>query len=202
MTHRNVNHAIFSGLLTLVITTFSNSAFAVADQSAYVGGQIGGSKINYTNTDFTPAASNISNNGIAGRIFAGYQFNPNIATEFGYARFHNVNVTVAGNTGSIQVQALDLVLKGMIPMNYGLGVHAEVGPAYMNDKFPGSIKSFFNGIGNSSKERDMTWTVTYGLGLTYEIENVQFDLGWTRYQNHKNVRNVDFAYLGMAFYFA
>lgn len=202
MTHRNVNHAIFSGLLTLVITTFSNTAFAVADQSAYVGGQIGSSKIDFANNDFTPTATNISNKGLSGRVLAGYQFNPNIATEFGYSRYHNVNVTVAGNSAAIQVQALDLILKGMIPMNYGLGVHAEVGPAYINEKFPSAIKQYFNGVSNPTKERDMTWTVVYGLGFTYDIENVRFDLGWKRVQNHKNVQNIDFAFLGMEFYFS
>lgn len=91
-------------LLGIVTLGFSSLTFAALSKSsgAYVEGNLG-----ITNKAGWTGIANV-----------GYQFNPNIALEGGYARLGDNYFTLA--------------VKGMIPFNNGFNVFAKVGPSIRN----------------------------------------------------------------------
>jgi len=181
---------ILASLLTVGLST---SAFAIVpDNSFYVGGQLGAARNGVTNSNIDgQQLVSTDRTGFAGRVYGGWQFNNNFGAEFGYSAFSNVKLKSINGSGSAKQQALDLVIKGTVPLNYGFGIFAEGGLAYMEDKIHTQMTNF----------KEYKWAPTYGIGGSYDVENIRFNLGWKRFQNRGTIQNIDFGYAGISVFF-
>lgn len=213
--------------------TPSSSSAVMASSNAvtsgvYVTGQIGyadtgmGSKTNlspYTDyfTANNPHDKNLSNNGLAGRLALGYQFNQNFAVEAGYLQLgqRKVNVTQhmapLHSNGSLNLQqnAIDLVGKAMLPVASKLNVYGKLGVAYLTTAIKGELSSdeishvsldFNNNVGVNKH----IWAPEAAVGVSYDISpNVSVDTSWTHIQplGHNNPGNIDFVAVGLGYNF-
>jgi opacity protein-like surface antigen len=183
------------GCGALLLAGVTQSALAVVDYNSYVGAGLGVSRAKINDP---AAAFNVDDEGFAWRIMGGYNFTENLSVEFGYTHFKNVGFVKKPNTnpyGKLELQALDLVLKGIIPMDYGFGLYGEAGIAYVDNKVisVGGNPSF-------APLSERRYTLTYGLGGSYDLDGCVIDLGWRRFQHRDFVPTVDFAYIGTRLY--
>ena len=144
-------------------------------------------------------SSTINNQGIGGRIFLGYQFNPYLATELGYTRFNqnsisavqtylNNGVTAYSYQGDIKEHAFDLSEKLMLPLQYNFSPYVKAGAAYISsstiiDAFQDFIQ---DGPGNTLPVKAYTIYLDktsqairplLGAGIDYRIPNTDFNMG-------------------------
>jgi|GEM_PF-362809 len=217
----------------------------------YVGGQLGWGDTHVTSLSDYPGHGNVSNtigilnaipwstystsssnddNGLAGRLFVGYQFTPNLALEFGYAKFHNATVKGSNNgtivwdpsdtdtvnysyKGVTREQAFDLAAKGIVPLRSDVSVYGKVGVAYVQQRMV-----LTDSMTASSTAPDFGTVVApphryakssnkflpeFGVGVSYDITpNVPIDLSWTHIQRTSgSIQNIDYAMLGVAYKF-
>jgi len=208
---RVITKRIFSSLLAVVAATFINTAAADIDYGFYLGGDIGAARAGL-NEDQIGLALNLSrttevhqdvNTRAMGRAYIGYQFNEYVGTELGYNYFQNTPVTITtftttgttmtANTvhGKTRQQALDLVLVGTLPLDYGFGVFGKVGVAYLVSKL--------NYLSQTIDDKSVV--PTYGIGINYDYDSFRVKLGYNRINKHKNERTINYGYLGVAYYF-
>lgn len=197
----------------LGISAFGIVAANAATNGIYVVGQAG-----YANTHmkdkitFKPSVSRfqIANNGLAGRLGIGYQFNPNLAVELGYLQLSKHKGTIpaskniAPGTEILQQDAVDVAAKGILPINDKFSAYGKLGVAYLTStitsRFEGK-KGNQNGAFGIDKH---TFAPEVGLGLTYNITNNMFvDTSWTHIQplGKNKPGNVDFAAVGIGYSF-
>lgn len=190
--------AILASASLLGVSTLANAALP----GFYLGGQAGWGDTHY-NSDATGATSK-KDTGLAGRIFTGYQFDQNWAAELGYTRFHNSTATYnlgagAGNaTITLKEQAIDLVGKGILPLQDGFALYGKLGAAWLDAKASASNAT----IEGSDTEHKIL--PTFGVGLSYDITpNVPVDISWNRIQKvgNTNLESTDFFSLGIAYNF-
>ncbi len=164
----------------------------------YLGGQAGWGSTHYTSDDL--ATNDYDNDGIAGRLFTGYQFNQNWAAELGYTKFSNTKANYGyGFHQTIKEDAIDLVAKGIMPLQNGFGVYGKAGVAYV--KADGSDD--FNGATFANLSEHKVYP-TFGAGVSYDItQNVPVDISWNRIQKMGNgdIESTDFFALGIAYNF-
>lgn len=197
---------VTTALVGLTSIGFSGTANAAAN-GFYVNGQLGYGHSDVPNSLFSPARADIKNDGLAGRIAAGYQFTPYIAAELGYTKFSDVkvdNITVEGvNIGNarLEQQAIDLVAKGILPINNGFNAFGTLGVASLYAKGHG-MDSTEGTFGNGSTSRIMP---TFGLGLGYDITpNLPITASWQRIQrigDSSGLRTTDFFAVGLEYHF-
>jgi opacity protein-like surface antigen len=168
------------GALTLGVTGLANASNA---PGVYVGGQLGWADTHAATSqlpgspttgeaaaavnnhggylltgpwDSTTAKNSINSDGLAGRLFVGYQFSPYLAAEFGFMKFHDADLkgnytgttvdstdffgpTVAvTENGSysykavVKEQAFDLLAKGILPLQSNFSLYGKLGVAYVH----------------------------------------------------------------------
>jgi hypothetical protein len=174
---------LFIGIVALGLSplTFNCVAYAPAtllapafNPSVYVGIQPG-----YGLTNWGDGIKN--HNGFAGRVYAGYDFHPNFAVEFGFtnwftkpkAKDEYANIKASGYPW-----ALDLVgkIKAPVPGVNNLGLYAKAGVGYLNSELKGTI------LNQDYKWGGSAVNVVYGVGATYDItQNIATGLSWARY---------------------
>lgn len=201
------------------ISSISSPSIANTFKSGvYITGQLGyadtnlDNKTNFTDTNFTPNNSsdtNLSNNGFAGRLAIGYQFNPYLAIETGYLQLGStaVNGTVEKQPLKLKLRenAFDLVGKGIYPICDNFNIYAKAGIAYLTTKVSAhtdaTITSASNLPGNNLNKDTLAPEV--GVGLSYNLaSNIAVDTSWTHIQTLNNRQgNVDFAAVGLNYYF-
>lgn len=234
-------------MLKKVITTavLGVSALGVmaanaATPGVYVSGQLGyanthmGNKINIANDmKLFPeniisdvSVNRISDNGIAGRLALGYQFNQNFALEMGYMqlRGNKVNATYKlgvdeDNKGilenanlTLNQNAIDLVVKGILPVTSNLNVYGKLGAAYLTTT--ASAKTNIVGPDGSAFIPQLTFDFPEvakhklapeaAIGVSYDITpNVSVDTSWTHIQPVGKNRpgNIDFVAVGLGYHF-
>lgn len=160
-------------------------------------------------------ATNLSNNGLAGRLAIGYQFNQNFAVEMGYLQLNKkkVNGTFSGDKAipasiSLKQNAIDLVGKAILPVASNLNVYGKLGVAYLTTSIDGKstinenpVKYDLNGVAGIAKHK---WAPEAALGVSYDITpNVSVDTSWTRIQTVGSDRpgNIDFVAVGLGYTF-
>jgi len=199
--------AIFAGASLLGVSSFANAALP----GFYVGGQAGWGDTHASSAYSSPSSS--KDTGLAGRIFTGYQIDQNWAVELGYTKFSNAKVkynygSVDGvNLGSARFttkeQAVDLVAKGILPLQDGFGLYGKAGAAYLDGKVSGSGNVLGHNLSGSITEHKIL--PTFGVGVSYDITpNVPVDLSWNRIQkvgNTRFLRSTDLIALGIAYNF-
>ena len=201
-------------MLTGLITT--TGAFAALD-GAYIGGAMGWGDIHQKGlTDFSTNNGSDSD-GVAGRVFAGYKFNKNIALESGFTKFSNFNPTgsdsdpFAGTVnvnGTIKSYALDLVVKGILPLQQGISLFATAGAAYLNETASVSynMASAYYNYSGRGKESANAVLPTFGLGASYDLtNNLAAEVSWSHIQvldnTTSNLANTDFVGAGLSYHF-
>lgn len=220
----------------------SSLAYASNAPGPYIGGQLGWGDthnslgelpgnsavkedVNAFNAiPWSSSTSSTSSNsdGLAGRLFIGYQFNPNWAAEFGYAQFRDANIkgNYTGNLygfdtvnysykGIAKTHAFDLLGKGILPLNGGFSVFGKLGIAYVQQttRLNEYLSDTDNILGprstnNPSKHNNRFMPVA-GVGVSYDITpNVPVDLSWLHYQKvGGSIPNADLLSLGIAYKF-
>ncbi|MGC1853994.1 MAG: outer membrane beta-barrel protein [Candidatus Aquirickettsiella sp.] len=227
---------MFKKVLTTTVLCASALGVMTAHAAApgvYITGQLGyanthmGSKTNIADINsntpkdfiFTPnnaKDTNLANNGLAGRLAIGYQFNPNFALEAGYLRLGSKKVEGSlvsestKDTLQLQQNAIDFVGKGIIPVGSNINLYGKLGVAYLSTdlegKVPGDesqpdLKIDLNKTANLSKH---TFAPEVALGVSYDITpNVSVDTSWTHIQplGKNKPGNIDFVAVGLGYNF-
>jgi len=189
----NKKHILCLTVASIAGLILATNASATAP-GAYVGGQLG-----YGNTHIfqDETGGGTHDTGLAGRGFVGFQFNPNIAVEGGYTRFKKA--TVNGVSGGISASAVDLVAKGIIPLENNFSIFGKLGAAELYEHL--NITAM--GVNFSKTEHKLYPTAS--LGVNYDITpQVSTDLSWTRIQkigHSSDINSTDFFGLGLAYHF-
>jgi OOP family OmpA-OmpF porin len=218
------------GTTVLGISALGVMAANAAAPGVYVTGQLGYANTHMdakTNTDYinrnTPldihthngSDSNLDNDGLAGRIALGYQFNPNFALEAGYLRLAKAKLDGLGEgefpvTLKLQQNLVDLVAKGIVPIGDKFNLYGKAGLAYINTDIQAGTK---DDNGNTSVSFDLNKSLNVNrhelapevaLGVSYDITpNVSIDTSWTHIQPIGKNRpgNIDFIAVGLGYNF-
>lgn len=227
---------MFKKVLTTTVLGVSALTVMAANAAApgvYVTGQLGyanthmGNKTNITDINKnTPAGfvfeandakiSNLSNNGLAGRIAIGYQFNQNFAVETGYLRLGSKKIEGSllqdhrKDTLQLQQNAIDFVGKGILPIAANVNVYGKLGVAYLTTDLEGKVtgddsepdlKAELNKAANVTKHK---FAPEVALGVSYDITpNVSVDTSWTHIQplGKNKPGNIDFVAVGLGYNF-
>ena len=213
----------------LGVSALGVMAANAAAPGVYVTGQLGYANTHMKNkTDIsaiskeaseTPAeiktdSSNLSNNGLAGRLAIGYQFNQNFAVEMGYlqlsrkkisATYHDISASAL-----LQQNAIDLAGKAIFPIENNLNIYGKLGVAYLTTTLTGEVAKHgddlpatydLNGVANIAKHK---WAPEAAIGVSYDITpNVSVDTSWTHIQplGKKRPGNIDFVAVGLSYNF-
>jgi OOP family OmpA-OmpF porin len=143
--------------------------------SAYVGASLGQSKF-HTNCD-SFFASDCDDKDTAFRLFAGYQFHPNIAAELGYADLGKAKFSDApsGFSTEMKATAWDLSALLMWPVMPQLQIFGRLGAYHGETKFSGDLTG-----------KTTTTGFTWGLGGEWDFtRNIGARLEWQRYAKMK-----------------
>ncbi len=226
---------MFKKVLSTTVLGISALGVMAANAAApgvYVSGQLGyanthlGNKTNIaaltpklpgTFTPISGSDTDLANNGLAGRIALGYQFNPNFALEAGYLHLGQRKVDGVVSyilhpvrPGSLELQqdAIDLLAKGIIPVSDKFNLYGKAGLAYVNTNMtyivqtlPTPEKTDANKSANIDQYK---LAPEVALGVSYDITpNVSVDTSWTHIQAVGKNRpgNIDFVAVGLAYNF-
>ena len=100
---------------------------------------------------------------IAGRIYMGYNFNPNVSLEFGYARIGEASyVQQDFPTININTRDFDALVGLHFPMGEGFSTYAKIGGALLNSTYSSSpLTQTQNGN-----------VLAYSAGFDYAFANI------------------------------
>lgn len=194
-------------------TLVATNSFAIG-QGAYVGGQLGygnvhqsnisrsnmNSLFNYvleTNTTLTSFNNSGRDSGLAGRLFAGYQFDPTWAAELGWSKFSTMTTKATAATtylgipvtatskGEVKTDAIDVVAKGTYPVADKVNVYGKLGVAYVMSRASATTTVSALGMNGTEKDHDKANKLypTFGAGATYDLtDKLAADLSYNRIQ--------------------
>lgn len=219
---------MFKKILSTTVLSVSALAAMTANAAApgvYVSGQLGyanthmGSKTNLHGHDLDEGVKTdtLSNNGLAGRVALGYQFNQNFAVEVGYLQLNSKKLDVTQNLDkyadghaslNLHQHAIDLVGKGILPVTQNINVYGKLGVAYLTTNLDANLTEDkhdltlnLNQYANVAKHK---WAPEAAIGVSYDMTpNVSLDASWTHIQPLGNNKpgNIDFAALGVSYNF-
>ncbi|OAI49414.1 hypothetical protein AYO45_02570 [Gammaproteobacteria bacterium SCGC AG-212-F23] len=232
-----LNKAMKKSALALAISgLLAGSAFAM-QPGTYAGIQLGwgtihqggvsNSSINNVfralgpNFVVTSRSNSNSDSGFAGRIFGGYQFCQYWAAELGFSKF--TNATAKANaaasyppgpltanlaaSGSVSAYAVDLVAKGILPIQDNFSAYGKLGAAYLNENghinltASNSAGTIVGGRASAGQSRVLP---TASIGLAYDVNRcTAVDLGWNHIQTvgSNHLGNTDMVALGVSYSF-
>lgn len=218
---------MFKKVLSTTVLSVSVLAAMTANAATpgvYVTGQLGyanthmGSKTNFHDHYLDLGKNkNLSNNGLAGRVALGYQFNQNFAVEVGYLQLNDKKVDMTqhlfdkmqGNASlNLQQHAIDLVGKGIIPVSQNFNVYGKLGLAYLTTDVnlkvkEGNLDANLN-LNHYTNIAEHKWAPEAAIGVSYDITpNVSVDASLTHIQPLGNNKpgNIDFAAVGLGYNF-
>ncbi|MFM2322285.1 MAG: hypothetical protein RLZZ225_438 [Pseudomonadota bacterium] len=222
---------MFKKVLSTTVLGISALGVMAANAAApgvYVTGQLGYANTHMgNNTNFDDAHDNLpvhfhpnnekdkdlSNNGLAGRIALGYQFNQNFAVEAGYLRLGQTKVAGIivddihydhdAATFKLQQNVIDIVAKGIVPICDKFNLYGKAGLAYINTNISGIVD-----VNPTTKvkltHQQHKLAPEVALGVSYDITpNVSIDTSWTHIQAVGKNRpgNIDFVAVGLGYNF-
>jgi len=185
--------------------SFATGAAQGQSQGWYIGAGGGGTKANNAgscsdlNGTFDPGFSCTSNDTSTGwKVFAGYQFNPYLAAEGGYADLGSFKVSASGSitaipatlSGSDKATGFNLDAVGILPLGEGFGLLGRLGVfAWKLDATstqtggglfpPGSTATTSNSPTGTSAD--------FGVGVKYDFNGVGgVRVEWQRFKNIGN----------------
>lgn len=174
-----------------------NSGIYLGIQGGY--GVSGWKHINSTISTSTFLKSS-NEDGIAGRVFVGYDFTKNFAAEFGYMYFgQKAKLTErSDNTvdAEVRTQAFDLVGKGKIEFLDNFDVYGKLGIGYlMSSGLHSGLKS--DGTAWFDKDKAENLSAVVGTGVSYYFtRNLWIDASWTTHIVNKGFGITDKGYYG------
>jgi OmpA-OmpF porin, OOP family len=199
----NKTKVFLSSLVFAGAISFSASVLAQASmQSLYVGGFAGQSKAKDGCTDL-PAGLSCNDTDTAWKIFAGYQFHPNLAAEVGYVNLGETKAS--GVTSGVNVNATakatawELVGVGSWPVGNRLSLLGKLGAYYgtVDESATGSVPGF----AATFTAKDSNTGFTFGFGGRFDItEHLAARAEWQRYSRMggDNTGKSDVDVLGIA----
>lgn len=225
---------MFKKILSTTVLSVSALAAMTANAAApgvYVTGQVGYADTNMaskTNVfdlagnliDVHNRDQNLSNNGLAGRVAIGYQFNQNFAVEAGYLQLGEEKLNLGlvhlkqpplSGEGIMKLQqnVIDFAGKGILPITNNINVYGKLGVAYITSdikgilRTPGQPKGDFN-LNDQANVAQHKWAPEAAIGVSYDITpNVSLDASLTHIQplGSNKPGNIDFAALGVGYNF-
>lgn len=191
----------------IAVAVFSFSMLTVASSHAasnapYVGAQIGYGNVHQNNNLID---SDSKDTGVAGRLFAGYQFNDYFAAEMGWSKFSNATAkfsnSVLNVNETIKTDAIDLVAKGIYPVTSEVKVYGKLGAAYLMTR--ANVKGSYYGYAFNESETQRKVLPTAGVGVSYDINsNLAADISYNRIQKVGNsdlVNSTDLVSAGLIY---
>lgn len=149
-------------IIASLLVLGSLGAVAAHAEGAYVGGAIGTQSYPST-VNGNPISSSSTT---SGKLFGGYQLNPNFAVEGGLTELGNINT---GTGGSVDTYGTYVDAVGILPLNPQWSLLGRVGVAHMQVNTPTG-----NDGGNGLKA---------GLGAEYALsKTVGLRAEWERYE--------------------
>lgn len=153
---------------------------ALSPAHFYVGGQIGYGWVRLDDEHFYVDNSLVSacgsdEDGLYGRIFAGYDANQYFGAEIGFSKFSEAdwNITVKNSNnvmlaGSVDYDpyVFDMLLKGMLPMGNGFSAYVKGGVAYIHSE---DDATFINGVKVEGSD-DNEFAPKAAIGVNYDID--------------------------------
>jgi opacity protein-like surface antigen len=225
---------MFKKVLSTAVLSISALGVMAANAAApgvYISGQLGyadthmGDKTNIADinsrvfkslviTPINPRDTDLTNNGLAGRIALGYQFNPNFALEAGYLRLSSSRVTGKAYKGiggqgtlTLQQNVIDFLAKGIIPISDKFNLYGKAGLAYVNSAISANVPTIppiqanLNNVANVARYK---LAPEVALGVSYDLSShVSVDTSWTHIQAFGKSRpgNIDFVAVGLSYNF-
>jgi len=194
----------------------STSVMAQGAPGFYVGGSVGPTRAHFNNDAYNNLARNngfainsssVDNKDTGGKVFGGYQFNPNFAVEGGYfdlGRFDYSGVTSGGTyRGNTRSQGLNLDLVGTLPLSDRFSLLGRVGAAYAKTRDSSSSTGFAPPV-TANRSLNETYA-KYGVGLQYAITDALSLRGelerYHRINDPIRRGNVDMATIGLVYRF-
>lgn len=163
-------------------------------------------------------ASRIDDTGTAGRVFAGYQFNPYFALEAGYTQFNKTTFSARSFTagvpqnafrGEVTEHATDAVGKLTMPFQSGFGAYLKAGLAYVaSDRHVNASAYTLSGtaypVETFYTKSYQAVRATYGVGIDYTIPNtsLDIDLSYSEIASGNGIPRAGLAALGISDKFA
>lgn len=226
---------MFKKVLSTTVLGISALGVMAANAAApgvYVTGQLGyanthmndESNIAAINRNLSPefvitpnnkADKDLANNGLAGRIALGYQFNQNFALEAGYLRLGQTKVDGVAYKGTnklgtltMQQNVVDLLAKGIVPICDKFNLYGKAGLAYVNTNMKAVVQTV--PVASQTDLNDAAHVARHklapevALGVSYDITpNVSIDTSWTHIQAVGKNRpgNIDFVAVGLGYNF-
>ena len=176
-------------IVKLTVAALAISATAGLAHAAKPG-TYAGLGLGYSKTDISFAsASSKKTDGLAGRIFGGYNFNQNFGLELGATRYNTLKAKtdnfvyddVVYNNASLRghITALDLIAKGYLPFGEGFNAYALAGLAYeMADAKVNASRTVANRTESIRvKGSQDGFAPKFGLGVSYDIPNSNITTG-------------------------
>lgn len=206
---------ILSATIIGVSALLTSSVFA---SRVYVGGQVGYGMTHQPGfeTKDAPAVTFTQSNhpnGLAGRLFGGYDITNNLAAELGFTKFNNQTATArvtAPTIGTIsetvKTYAIDLLGKATLPLQNNLNVNGKLGVAYVGLSGDGSVTVSGSTL-NMKIDKEHAVLPAFGAGVSYNInQNISADASWMRYQRiHRtteSLKSQDFFGIGLTYHFS
>lgn len=214
--------------LTLISGLILSAPLFAQKNGFYAGGQLG-----YSDTNNTPDLPNSSKppismvngkpvgfnayadessdeNGLGGRLYAGYQFNKYLALESGYTHYADTNVDNAfglkGYNYDLHSYSVDTMAKGMLPITDHFHLYAKGGAAVLEqDKIDYHyVSNTVNGVtvnslsDEPSTGKDGSFQPAYALGAEYAFtDHLAADIAWNKVgfsDNQPSIATVGFSY--------
>jgi len=191
-----------------------------AQPGGYIGGGLGASVLRtpnyFSNYNNLPGGkTSYDRDGLAGRIFAGYNINNNFGLEASLADYATSNSKlssqVVNSSAKTSLYALSLVGKGYLPLaDTGLNAYALAGLAEVRATSKGESNHL---LGQTTPTNVTVHTnalrPTYGVGVSYDLpDNVTTNLEVSRIQGEGNMKtdkhalpNADLVSLNLSYNF-
>jgi opacity protein-like surface antigen len=195
MIRKHTKQRVAVACLLAVMTTT-----VFAESKPYFGGQLG---YGHTQND----AMQLGSSGLAGRLFAGYQFNSYFSTELGWTKFHNATTSVeydwfSTHNYTVKTNALDLVGKASYPVTSNIDLYGKLGVAYVMQNTDANFNAW--GIGHHMSWNESAFLPTYGVGGSYHFTpKLAMDVSYNRIEKVGNtsIGSSDFVGAGLTYSF-
>lgn len=186
----------------LAAATFALPAAAqLRATGLYLGGSLGQAKAKDFCNGLSGTGVSCDDKDTAWKLFAGYQFHPNVAVELGYADLGKAKASDPTAEVSDEATAWDLTAVGSWPVANQFSIYGRFGFYRSEVKSKVSI----SGFGSASDDKTTT-DITFGLGARYDItRNLGIRAEWQRYNDVKDAfdtkSNVDVLSIGALYRF-
>jgi OOP family OmpA-OmpF porin len=163
----------------------SSAAWAQAPGKVYLGAGIGQGKVKDACVQTTGLTfTSCEDTRTAWKLFAGYQFHPNLAAELAANTFGSTTASFSGagfsGDAKIDITVYDLSLIGSWPLASRLAIFGRLGAFYSDVRNRQRITSGGTTTGRAVSESDTN--LTFGAGVSYQLNpNLGLRAEWQRF---------------------